>query len=152
MSDASSADTSRARLFGGAILGAITVALVTVAVATRSWSTGFLALCTVVALVVGVRWRPMHLEFEVGDLERHHVEFSFNKFWGNLAIRVDGAPVIRDLRTFSFSLTKTYRFTVGVEEAHEVRIEKDRALLLAGARRQPVRGYVDDVLVAEGAA
>ncbi len=39
--------------------------------------------------------------------------FRFNKFWGNLAITVDGRPVVRDCRMFSVKLTKTYRFTVG---------------------------------------
>lgn len=94
----------------------------------------------------------MELEFEVGHREKHHVAFSFNKFWGNLAISVDGSPVVRDLRVYSITLTKSYSFRVGANEAHDVRIEKDRALLLAGARRQPVRAYVDDVLTAEGVA
>lgn len=94
----------------------------------------------------------MRLEFDVGHQEKHGVVFSFNKFWGNLSITVDGSPAVRDLRTFSVSLTKTSRLTIGDQEIHKVRIEKDRALLLAGARRQPVRAYVDDVLVAEGAA
>ncbi len=130
----------------------IAVALVVIALATRSWYAGFLALLALVALVLGLRSRSMQLELEVGRHEKHHVVFSFNKFWGNLAITVDGSPVVRDLRIASVSLTKTYRVQVGVHEKHEVRIEKDRALFLAGARRQPVRAYVDDVLAAESAA
>ena len=89
------------------------------------------------------------LEFQVGTSEKHDVVFSFNKFWGNLATTVDGVPAVRNLRTVSVKLTETYNLTVGVREVHEVRIEKDRALLLAGARRQPVRAYVDEVLTAE---
>jgi Pyruvate/2-oxoacid:ferredoxin oxidoreductase gamma subunit len=50
------------------------------------------------------------------------------------------------------SLTKIYELTIGDHEIHEVRIEKDRALVLAGARRQLIRAYVDDVLTAEGVA
>jgi len=80
------------------------------------------------------------------------VVFRFDTFWGNLSITVDGRPVVQDLRLFSVELMKTYRFSVGAEELHEVRIEKDRHALLAGARPQPVRAYVDDVLTAEGVA
>ena len=130
----------------------LAIALVVYALTARSWYAGFLALLALIALVAGLRSRAMQLEFDVGDQEQHHVVFSFNKFWGSLAITVDGSPAVRDLRILSLRLTKTYNFTVGSQEVHAVRVEKDRALFLAGARRQPIRAYVDDVLEAEGAA
>ena len=147
-----SSGDARARLLGGLICGVLAVAFLIYALAAHSWHWGFLALLALVALLVGARSPSMQLEFEVGQAEKHRVVFSFNKFWGNLAITVDGSPVVRDLRTFSVSLTKTYELTIGDRETHEVRIEKDRALVLAGARRQPIRAYVDDVLTAEGVA
>jgi hypothetical protein len=145
-------DDARARLIGGVVCGVLATVFAIIALAARDGHAGFVALLALVTLVVGLRSRAMRLELDVGQHERHHVVFSFNKVWGNLAITVDGSPVVRELRMFSLSLTRTYRFTVGVDEAHQVRIEKDRALLLAGVRRQPVRAYVDDVLAAEGAA
>ena len=134
------------------MLGLLTIALVVVAVSARSWPSGLGAVFTLLALVLGAGSKPVRLAFQVGTAEKHDVVFSFNKFWGNLAITVDGVPAVRDLRTFSVNLTKAYHLTVGVREVHEVRIEKDRALLLAGARRQPVRAYVDEVLTAEAVA
>ena len=98
----SSAD-ARARLIGGVICGALAVAFLIYAFAAQSWYGGILALLALIALFVGLRSRSMQLEFEVGQQEKHRVHFSFNKFWGNLAVTVDGSPVVRDLRTFSVS-------------------------------------------------
>jgi hypothetical protein len=90
------------------------------------------------------------MSFEVGDTERHQVLFSFNKFWGNLAITVDGANIVRTVRLASVDLVKRYEFVVGTTEQHHVRIEKHRQRMLAGFRPQPVYAYVDGHLVAEG--
>jgi hypothetical protein len=92
------------------------------------------------------------MSFEVGDTERHQVTFSFNKFWGNLSITVDGVNVVRTVRLGSLDLVKRYDFVVGTNERHHVRIEKHRERVLAGFRPQPVYAYVDDQLVAEGIA
>lgn len=109
----------------------------------------------------GVRRREPHdraqgeaddTKFSAGPEGAHPVVFRFNKFWGNLSITVHGRPVVRDLRMFSVKLTKTYTFPVGDTDQHVVRIDKDRAVFLAGARPQPVRAYVNDALVAEGSA
>ncbi|WP_197680488.1 hypothetical protein [Microlunatus sagamiharensis] len=134
------------------VLGLVMIALAGVAIAAHSGRAGFGAALILVALILGARSKPTRLAFPVGSAETHEVVFSFDKFWGNLSVTVDGVPAVRDLRTVSVSLTKTYCFSVGVHERHEVRIEKDRALLLAGARRQPVRAYVDGVLAAETVA
>lgn len=48
--------------------------------------------------------------------------------------------------------TKTYCFSVGEDEVHQVQIDKVRPVALAGFRRQQVNAYVDGELVAEGAA
>jgi len=91
----------------------------------------------------------MRFDFDVGQGERHRVTFSFNKFWGTLLITVDGQPVVKDLRTASLRLVKTYQFPVGMREQHTVRIDKERKLLFAGFRPQRCRAYVDGQLVAE---
>ena len=153
MNDSVSAgSTSRPRLAVGVVLMVAGLASVVLALLNRSWVAAAFAAAVVAALVFGVRRPPMELALDVGNGERHHVVFRFDKFWGTLSITVDGRPVVRDLRVFSIKLTKTYRFSVGTVELHEVRIEKDRPLIGAGARSQPVRAYVDDVLAATGVA
>lgn len=92
------------------------------------------------------------MSFEVGVHERHHVQFSFNKFWGNLSITVDNTDVVRTVRLASVDLVKRYELIIGTTEQHHVRIEKHRERVFAGFRPQPVYAYVDDTLVAQGAA
>lgn len=89
----------------------------------------------------------MQFSFIVGAGEKHQVDFSFDQFIGNLEIRVDGQPVIKDFRMLSLSLTKQYEFTVGVQERHSVKIEKKRKLFLAGVRPQQYRIFIDGQLV-----
>lgn len=83
----------------------------------------------------------------VGVNEKHQVDFSFDQFVGNLEIRVDGQPAIKDFRMFSLSLTKRYDFIVGVNERHQVAIEKKRKLFLAGLRPMQYRIFIDGQLV-----
>jgi hypothetical protein len=89
----------------------------------------------------------LKFDFEVGDSERHEVHFAFNQAWAQLSISVDGEKVIKDFKMFSASLTDTYRFTVGVDEKHEVVIEKRRPLFLAGFRKQKCSVFVDGEMV-----
>jgi hypothetical protein len=94
----------------------------------------------------------MQLTFDVGTQETHRVIFSFDKFTGRLTITVDGVPVTRELHMLSASLVKRYQFAVGVNERHDIVIEKHRKLLFAGFRPQLCRAFVDGQLVAEGTA
>jgi hypothetical protein len=94
----------------------------------------------------------VQLSFDVGQAERHQVQFSFNKFWGTLSIKVDGVNVVQTVRLGSLDLVKRYDFVVGDQEQHQVRIEKHRQQLLAGFRPQPVYAFVDGQLVAQGVA
>ena len=89
----------------------------------------------------------MQFSFMVGVDEKHRVDFSFDQFMGNLNILVDGQSAVKDFRMFSLSLTKRYEFTVGVEERHNVIIEKKRKLFLAGLRPQQYRIFIDGQLV-----
>jgi len=89
----------------------------------------------------------MQFSFMVGVNEKHRVDFSFDQFMGNLEIRVDGQPAVKDFRMFSVSLTKRYEFTVGTQEKHAIIIEKKRKLFLAGLRPQQYRIFIDGQLV-----
>ena len=89
----------------------------------------------------------MQFSFMVGVQEKHQVDFSFDQFVGNLEIRVDGQPVVKDFRMLSLRLTKRYELTVGVNEKHHVVIEKKRKLFLAGLRPVRYRIIIDGHLV-----
>ncbi len=89
----------------------------------------------------------MQFSFIVGAGEKHRVDFLFDQFIGNLAIKVDDQPVVKDFRMLSPFLTKRYEFTVGVQEQHQILIEKKRKLFLAGFRPQTYRIFIDGQLV-----
>jgi len=89
----------------------------------------------------------MKFSFRVGVQEQHQVDFSFDQFIGNLEIRVDGQPIVKDFRMLSLTLTKRYEFTVGSHEQHHIAIEKKRKLFLAGLRPQQYRVFIDGQLV-----
>lgn len=91
----------------------------------------------------------MKFSFDVGQQERHRVDFSFNQFFGNLSIHVDGVAVRLDFRFLSLNLVKRYEFPVGQQERHHVVIEHERKLLFAGFRPQKYRVFVDGQPVAQ---
>jgi hypothetical protein len=91
----------------------------------------------------------MQFSFEVGEQEKHLVNLDYNQMVGLLSITVDNRQVISELRMFSLSLVKKYEFVVGNYERHNVRIEKERKLFLAGLRKQKYRVYVDERLIRE---
>ena len=89
----------------------------------------------------------MQFSFDVGFEEKHRVDFKFDQFAGNLEIKVDGQPLIRDFRMLSLKLTKRYEFSVGNIEKHQVAVEKKRKLFLAGFRPQKYSVFIDGRLV-----
>jgi hypothetical protein len=88
----------------------------------------------------------MQFSFTVGVNEQHRVDFSFDRVIGNLEIKVDETTVVKDFRFASLKLTKRYDFVVGINEKHNVAIEKKRKLFLAGLRPQRYRIFIDGQL------
>lgn len=68
----------------------------------------------------------MKFTLEIGDSEKHLVEFDFNQLAGNLLISVDKNPVIKSTRMFNEPLHEVYTFEVGQKEKAAIRIEKKR--------------------------
>lgn len=68
----------------------------------------------------------MKFKFEVGELEKHQVEFSFNQLCGTLLIRVDNKPVHQSTRLLNEPIHEVFDFMVGDIERWPVRIEKRR--------------------------
>ena len=90
----------------------------------------------------------MKFTVEVGESEKHLVEFSFNQLSGSLAIHVDKEPVLKTTRLFNEPVHEVFKFEVGSKPKSVVRIEKQRKQLFG--HRNIV--YVDDRLarVVEG--
>ncbi|TDE19162.1 hypothetical protein [Actinomadura sp. 6K520] len=81
--------------------------------------------------------------FEVGQYERHLVEYHYDRMWGRVRITVDHHPVVQSSLLLSFAMTKRFEFTVGHQERHHVIIDKTRKVLLAGFRPSTYNVYVD---------
>lgn len=113
----------------------------------------------------------MKFSYEVGILDKHRIDFSWNHFWGTLSIRIDGHKVAGELLRLSsptnatteldpepksfqscgleIQLTRIWTFLVGASERHVVRIEKERPKWFAGCRPHSFRLYVDGRLAFE---
>jgi hypothetical protein len=96
----------------------------------------------------------MKISLEVGEKERHRIEYSRNQLWGTERLLADGKLIAR--RTvvslsnyWSFPLCRRYEFTVGNSEPHTVVFEKERPLLFAGFRPHTYRVFVDGKLIHE---
>lgn len=77
----------------------------------------------------------MKFKIEVGEVEKHVVEFNFSQLIGNLEIRVDNQPVVQTTRLINEPIEEVYDLLVGDQEKVAVRIEKRRKPLLGHRRR-----------------
>jgi hypothetical protein len=67
---------------------------------------------------------------------------------------VNGEPMARQSwlapsTHFGFTLKRRHQFVVGKDEKHQVAIEKERPLIIAGVRPQTYRVFVDGQLIHE---
>ena len=70
----------------------------------------------------------LKFNLEVGNEEKHMIDFTVNQFWGYVDIRIDGQPYIQEkLRKVIFRQNWTFNIIVGSGEKHDVRIEIGRA-------------------------
>jgi hypothetical protein len=80
--------------------------------------------------------KRMKFEFEVGEEEKHRVEFSHDLFWGRLECHVDGKYIpVEGLQHFGGHVEAVRSFLIGNVEKHEVRIQLIRPLIFAGFRK-----------------
>ena len=85
----------------------------------------------------------MKFVIEIGDTEKHRLEYHFNQLLGSLVIKVNERPVKKALRLVNEPLLEVHDFVVGDQEKSSVRIEKER-MPLVGCRN---RLYVNNRLV-----
>jgi len=71
----------------------------------------------------------MKFKIEVGEVEKHLVEFNHNQLIGSLMIKVDSQTVYHNTRMLNEPVEEVYQFVVGQMEKTEVRIEKLRKQL-----------------------
>jgi hypothetical protein len=90
-------------------------------------------------------------EFDVGVEETHHIAFHWGQLFGRIRITVDGEEIVQHNQalTLRSETTRQFEFSVGQAEVHQVRIEKTRKRVLAGARKQTCRAYVDEQFIGE---
>ncbi|MEO5804320.1 MAG: hypothetical protein ABIR24_12405 [Verrucomicrobiota bacterium] len=85
----------------------------------------------------------MKFSLEIGDAEKHTIDYEFNQLLGTLTIKVNQKPVKKHVRLFDEPVKELHVFVVGNEEKFAVKIEKERKLLFG----QRNRVFVNDRLV-----
>jgi len=82
----------------------------------------------------------MKFKIEVGEVEKHLVEFNHNQLIGSLQIKVDQQTILQSTRLVNEPIEEVYRFMVGQMERKEVRIEKLRKHLFGHRNSVYVNG------------
>jgi hypothetical protein len=72
---------------------------------------------------------------EIGEIEKHRLEYNFNQLLGSLVIKINERPVKQCLRLVNEPLLEVHVFVVGRHEQSTVRIEKQRKRLLGHTNR-----------------
>ena len=85
----------------------------------------------------------MKFAIEIGDTEKHRLEYNFNQLLGSLVIKVNEKPIKKSRRLINEPILEVHAFMVGDQERSAVRIEKERMPFL-GCRN---RLYVNNRLV-----
>ena len=80
----------------------------------------------------------MRFSLQVGNTDKHLVDFNFNQLYGTLVIRVDDRPIFQSRRIFNEPVCEVYHFVIDGAEKSDVRIEK---------RRKPLFGHHNTVFV-----
>ena len=85
----------------------------------------------------------MKFVIEIGDKEKHRLEYHFNQLLGSLVIKVNERPIKKSLRLVNEPVLEVQAFVVGDQEKTDVRIEKERKPLVGCKNRL----YVNNRLV-----
>jgi hypothetical protein len=68
----------------------------------------------------------MKFSFEVGEVEKHRIEYSFNPLLGVLVVKVDGKTVKRHVRLVNEPVHESHALVVGRREPQNIRFERER--------------------------
>ena len=85
----------------------------------------------------------MKFALEIGDAEKHRLEYNFNQLLGSLVIKVNDKAIKKSIHLINEPVLEIHAFVVGDHEKSDVRIEKERKPLLglqeSALRQQPPR-------------
>ena len=85
----------------------------------------------------------MKFAIEIGEIEKHRLEYEFNQLFGLTVIKVDKQVFTRSYRLINEPVLEVHHFEVGYQESSVVRIEKERKPLVGHRNRL----YVNNRLV-----
>ena len=77
----------------------------------------------------------MKFTIEIGETEKHRLEYTFNQLLGKLVIKINERPVKQSVRLINEPVLEVHVFVVGDVEQSEIRIEKERKPLLGHRNR-----------------
>ena len=77
----------------------------------------------------------MKFTIEIGEEEKHRLEYRFNQLLGTLLIKVNEKPIKQSMRLVNEPVLEVHSFMLGTHEQSEVRIEKERKPLLGHRNR-----------------
>ena len=77
----------------------------------------------------------MKFSIEIGQIEKHRLEYQFNQLLGSLTIKINEQPVKQTVRLINEPVSEVHVFVVGKYERSEIRIEKERKPLLGHRNR-----------------
>ena len=77
----------------------------------------------------------MKFTIEVGETEKHTIDFNFNQLLGQLVIQVNRKEVKRNVRLIDEPVRETHLIELGGVEKLKVRIEKERRQLVGSKCR-----------------
>jgi hypothetical protein len=80
---------------------------------------------------------------EIGETEKHRLEYHFNQLLGTLLIKVNEKPIRKSVRLLNEPVLEVHDFVVGDQEKSSVRIEKERKALVGCTNRL----YINNRLV-----
>lgn len=79
--------------------------------------------------------RRMKFTIEIGESEKHRIEYNFNQLIGRLVVKVNEQPVKKSFRLVNEPILEIHVFVVGQYEKQEVRIEQQRKQLFGHRNR-----------------
>ncbi len=77
----------------------------------------------------------MKFTIEIGENEKHRLEYNFNQLLGSLVITLNEKQLKRSVRLINEPVLEVHAFVVGKHEKSTVRIEKERKPLLGHRNR-----------------
>ena len=94
------------------------------------------------------KW-DISFKLNIGDQERHQVEFRWAQWKLEARFIMDGNEVFYDRTRFGLRMSKKYEIRVGDSEVHTVAVVRRRHLPQSVFRKQDFSAYLDGQLVGE---